>query len=98
VFEVSTPKGGTILRHPYHPVAIALAVLALAIGGLAIVLAIHFDLLTSSSNSSTIHGSGVTASQTREVASVPGSGAVIYAGNPTHVTTSVTGSGAVTRG
>ena len=30
-------------------------------------------------------------------ASVPGSGAIVYSGNPAHVTTSITGSGAITR-
>jgi hypothetical protein len=31
-------------------------------------------------------------------AKVPGSGAILYSGNPSHVTTSITGSGAVTPG
>ena len=31
-------------------------------------------------------------------ASVPGTGAIIYSGNPPQVTTSVTGTGTVTRG
>jgi hypothetical protein len=47
-----------------------------------------------------VAGSGrilVTATRSLD-ASVPGSGAVVYAGNPAHVTTSVTGIGAVTRG
>jgi len=39
----------------------------------------------------------VTAT-TRVDASVPGSGAIIYGGSPPQVTTSVTGSGAITRG
>jgi hypothetical protein len=30
-------------------------------------------------------------------ASVPGSGAILYGGNPRHLTTSVTGSGEITR-
>jgi hypothetical protein len=47
-----------------------------------------------------INGSGaifVTATQTLD-AKVPGSGAVLYGGNPPQVTTSITGSGAVTPG
>jgi Putative auto-transporter adhesin, head GIN domain len=47
-----------------------------------------------------VSGSGliqVTAT-TSLAASVPGSGTIIYSGNPPQVTTSVTGSGAVTRG
>jgi hypothetical protein len=31
-------------------------------------------------------------------ASVPGSGTIVYTGNPGHVTTSITGSGTITRG
>jgi hypothetical protein len=47
-----------------------------------------------------VSGSGlirVTAT-TRLDASVPGSGAIVYGGSPPQVTTSVTGSGAITRG
>jgi Putative auto-transporter adhesin, head GIN domain len=47
-----------------------------------------------------INGSGliqVTATSSLDAA-VPGSGAIIYGGNPPQVTTSVTGSGTVTRG
>lgn len=47
-----------------------------------------------------ISGSGsifVTATQSLD-AKVPGSGAILYSGNPAQVTTSVTGSGAVTPG
>ena len=47
-----------------------------------------------------ISGSGsifVTATQSLD-AKVPGSGAILYSGNPAHVTTSVTGSGVVTPG
>ena len=47
-----------------------------------------------------IGGSGellVTATD-RLDASVPGSGEIIYAGNPAHVTKSVTGSGEITGG
>ena len=47
-----------------------------------------------------VTGSGlmrVTATA-RLNAAVPGTGAIIYSGNPPHVTSSVTGSGAVTRG
>ena len=47
-----------------------------------------------------VSGSGliqVTATTSLDAA-VPGSGAIIYSGNPPQVTTSVTGSGAVTRG
>jgi hypothetical protein len=46
-----------------------------------------------------VEGSGrivVTATDSLD-ASVPGSGAIVYGGNPPHVTTSITGSGAVTR-
>jgi hypothetical protein len=47
-----------------------------------------------------VTGSGlirVTATRSLDAA-VPGSGAIIYGGNPAQLTTSVTGSGAVTRG
>ena len=47
-----------------------------------------------------VTGSGrivVTATHSLD-ASVPGSGAIVYHGDPAHVTTSLTGSGAVTRG
>jgi Putative auto-transporter adhesin, head GIN domain len=47
-----------------------------------------------------VSGSGtifVTATQSLN-AKVPGSGAVLYSGNPAQVTTSITGSGAVTPG
>jgi putative autotransporter adhesin-like protein len=47
-----------------------------------------------------VSGSGrilVTATRSLD-ASVPGSGAIVYTGNPMHVVTSITGSGAVTRG
>lgn len=47
-----------------------------------------------------VNGSGdivVTATNSLD-GSVPGSGTISYGGNPAHVTTSVTGSGAVTRG
>jgi hypothetical protein len=47
-----------------------------------------------------VNGSGrilVDATNTLD-ASVPGSGVVVYSGNPVHVTSSITGSGAVTRG
>jgi Putative auto-transporter adhesin, head GIN domain len=47
-----------------------------------------------------VSGSGrivVTATHSLD-ASVPGSGAIVYHGDPAHVTTSITGSGAVTRG
>ena len=47
-----------------------------------------------------VSGSGsifVTATQSLD-AEVPGSGAILYSGNPAHVTTSITGSGAVTPG
>lgn len=47
-----------------------------------------------------VNGSGeifVTATESLD-GSVPGSGTIVYSGNPAHVTTSVTGSGAITRG
>ena len=47
-----------------------------------------------------VTGSGliqVTATASLDAA-VPGDGAIIYSGNPPQVTTSVTGTGAVTRG
>ena len=47
-----------------------------------------------------VSGSGlllITATE-RLDASVPGTGAILYAGNPADVTTSITGSGAITRG
>jgi Putative auto-transporter adhesin, head GIN domain len=44
-------------------------------------------------------GSGriVTHATNTLQASVPGSGTIVYSGNPAHVTTSITGSGAITR-
>jgi hypothetical protein len=56
--------------------------------------------LTARDVGAVISGSGliqVTATASL-AASVPGSGTIIYSGNPPQVTTSVTGSGAVTRG
>ena len=47
-----------------------------------------------------VTGSGrilVTTTKSLDAA-VPGSGVIVYSGNPAHVTTNVTGSGAVTRG
>jgi Putative auto-transporter adhesin, head GIN domain len=46
-----------------------------------------------------LNGSGriaVHATNTLQ-ASVPGSGTIVYSGHPAHVTTSITGSGAITR-
>jgi len=56
--------------------------------------------LTARDVNAVISGSGliqVTATASL-AASVPGSGTIVYSGNPPQVTTSVTGSGAVTRG
>ena len=56
--------------------------------------------LTARDVNAVISGSGliqVTATASLD-ASVPGSGTIVYSGNPPQVTTSVTGSGAVTRG
>jgi hypothetical protein len=46
-----------------------------------------------------LSGSGriVTRATDTLQASVPGSGTIVYTGNPAHVTTSVTGSGTITR-
>jgi Putative auto-transporter adhesin, head GIN domain len=46
-----------------------------------------------------LSGSGriVTHATNTLQASVPGSGTIVYSGNPAHVTTSITGSGAITR-
>lgn len=51
----------------------------------------------SGSGTITVTGIFVTATQSLD-AKVPGSGAVLYAGDPPQVTTSITGSGAVTHG
>ena len=61
-----------MLRHQFHPLATVLAVLALAMGGLGVLLAVEHDVFTSSSGSSTVHGSGVAASHTRRVAPFTG--------------------------
>ena len=56
--------------------------------------------LTARDVNAVISGSGliqVTATASLDAA-VPGSGTIVYSGNPAQVTTSVTGSGAVTRG
>jgi len=47
-----------------------------------------------------VTGSGrILVSRTERLdAAVRGSGVIVYSGNPAHVTTSVTGGGAVTRG
>jgi hypothetical protein len=56
--------------------------------------------LTASNVHAVLSGSGViqVTATTSLDAAVPGSGAIFYAGNPPQVTTSVTGSGVVTRG
>ena len=57
-----------------------------------------FTQLVADNAHAVLRGSGnifVTASKTLD-ASVPGSGTINYAGNPQHVTKSVTGSGAIT--
>ena len=58
-----------MLRFTHNALAAAIAVLALAIGGLAVVLAAEHDVFT---GSSTVHGSGVAASQPRTVAPFTG--------------------------
>jgi hypothetical protein len=60
----------------------------------------QLDRLVARDVHAVVRGSGrilVTATASLNAA-VPGSGAIIYSGNPAHVTTSVTGSGAVVRG
>ncbi len=60
----------------------------------------QFSGLVARNVDAVVSGSGtifVTATQSLD-AKVPGSGAVLYSGNPPHVTTSITGSGAVTPG
>ena len=61
-----------MLRHQFHPLATVLTVLALAIGGLGVLLAVEHDVFTSTSGSSAVHGSGIAASQTRRVAPFTG--------------------------
>jgi Putative auto-transporter adhesin, head GIN domain len=60
----------------------------------------QLDQLTASEVHAVVSGSGliqVTATTSLD-ASVPGTGAIVYSGNPSQVTSSVTGTGAVTRG
>jgi hypothetical protein len=60
----------------------------------------RLDQLTARDVHAVISGSGlirVTATASLD-ASVPGQGAIVYSGDPPRVTTSVTGTGAVTRG
>jgi hypothetical protein len=60
----------------------------------------QLDQLVARDVHAVVRGSGrilVTATASLNAA-VPGSGAIIYSGNPAHVTTSITGSGAVVRG
>jgi hypothetical protein len=60
----------------------------------------QLDQLVAGDVHAVLRGSGrilVTATASLN-AEVPGSGAIIYSGDPTHVTTSVTGSGAVVHG
>jgi len=60
----------------------------------------QFSGLIARNVNAVIAGSGsifVTATQSLD-AKVPGSGAILYSGNPARVTTSITGSGAVTPG
>jgi hypothetical protein len=62
--------------------------------------AARLSQLTARDAHAVVSGSGliqVTATTSLDAA-VPGSGTIIYSGNPPQVTTSVTGSGAVTRG
>jgi hypothetical protein len=56
--------------------------------------------LTASDAHAVLSGSGIiqVTATTSLNAAVPGSGAIFYAGNPSRVTTSVTGSGVVMRG
>jgi putative autotransporter adhesin-like protein len=61
-----------MLRHQFHPLATVLALLALAIGGLGVLLAVEHDVFTTSSGSPTVHGSGVAAFQSRRVAPFTG--------------------------
>ena len=60
----------------------------------------QLDQLVARDVHAVVRGSGriLVAATASLDASVPGSGAIIYSGNPTDVTTSVTGSGAVVRG
>ena len=60
----------------------------------------QLDQLVARDVHAAVRGSGriLVAATASLDASVPGSGAIIYSGNPTDVTTSVTGSGAVVRG
>ena len=60
----------------------------------------QFSGLTARNVNAAVSGSGtifVTATQSLD-AKVPGSGTILYSGNPPQVTTSITGSGAVTPG
>lgn len=60
----------------------------------------QLETLTAKEAYAVIRGSGrivVTATDTLD-ASIPGSGAIVYEGTPSHVTSSVTGSGTVTHG
>lgn len=60
----------------------------------------QLDQLAARDVHAVVSGSGrilITATNSLD-APVPGSGAIIYSGNPAHVTTNITGSGAVTAG
>jgi hypothetical protein len=60
----------------------------------------QLNQLTASEVRAVVTGSGliqVTATTSLD-ASVPGTGAIVYSGNPSQVTSSVTGTGTVTRG
>lgn len=55
---------------------------------------------SASSAHAVVTGSGLIqiTARTSLDASVPGTGAIVYGGNPSRVTTSITGTGAITRG
>jgi putative autotransporter adhesin-like protein len=73
-------KGGamTVAPTPLHGRAshryrlLVAALLLLILAGVAVLLLFQFDVFTSSSSSTAVHGSGVAASQTREVPAFSG--------------------------
>jgi hypothetical protein len=107
----TTPNRSDRSGRPAHRTYLALTMVLTAVLVLAmIVVAVLVHGGGSSTNG--IQGSGVPVTQTRTVAGftgldlattsldaeIPGSGMIVYGGNPPQVSTSVAGSGSVIRG
>jgi hypothetical protein len=91
-------KNASTINHRSQLALIAASAAAVILAAVGIALLIHGG----TSSESGVQGSGsgliqVTATTSLDAA-VPGTGAIVYSGNPPQVTSSVTGNGTVTRG